>query len=86
MVMTDLSHSRPIDLGFNNVIEDSCDYRDYLNETIVDMVCTHSGLALLQHDIHGALGKQDVLKILLNDIKQDCRVQVIMLVETWLKK
>ena len=83
LAMTEMSHTNPIDLGFNNVIEDSCDYRDYSNADIVSKL---NGLAILQHNIRGVLGKQDPLKLLLNDIRRDCRVQVIMLAETWLKK
>ena len=81
--MTELSNSKPIDLGFNNVIEDSWDYHDYSN---VNTVSKFNGLAILQHNIHGVLGKQDALKSLLKDIRRDCMVQVIMLAETWLKK
>ena len=81
--MTEMSHMNPITLGFNNVIEDSCDYCDYSN---ADLVAKSNGLAILQHNIRGVLGKQDPLKLLLNNIRRDCRVQVIMLAETWLKK
>ena len=83
LTMTESSQMTPIDLGFNNVIEDSCDYLDYSN---VETVSKFNGLAILQHNIQGVLGKQDSLKLLLNDIRKDCRVQVIMLAETWLKK
>ena len=81
--MLDMSHTKPIDLGFNNVIEDSCDYLDYSN---VETVSNFNGLAILQYNIRGVLGKQDSLKLLLNNIRRDCRVQVIMLAETWLNK
>ena len=83
LTMANMSQSKPIDLGFNNVIEDSCDYRDYSN---IETVTNFNGLAILQHNIHGVLGKQDSLKLLLNDIRKDCRVQVILLAETWLNK
>ena len=83
LTMTELLHSRPIDRGFNTVIEDKCDYHDYSN---VNTVSKFNGLAILQHNILGVLGKQDALKLLLKDIRRDCRVQVIMLAETWLKK
>ena len=82
-MMTELSQSKPINLGFNNVIEDSCDYHDYSN---VNTVSNFNGLAILQHNICGVLGKQDALKLLLKDITRDCRVQVIMMAETWLKR
>ena len=81
--MTNMSQTKPIDLGFNNVIEDLCDYRDYSN---IETVTNFNGLAILQHNIHGLLGKQDSLRLLLNNIRKDCRVQVILLAETWLNK
>ena len=83
LMMSDMSHTKTIDLSFNNVIEDSCDYLDYSN---IETVLNFNGLAILQHNIHGVLGKQDSLKLLLNNIRRDCRVQVIMLAETWLNK
>ena len=83
LMMTDMSQTKPIDLSFNNVIEDLCDYLDYSN---VETASNFNGLAILQHNICGMLGKQDSLKLLLNNIRRDCRVQVIMLAETWLNK
>ena len=83
LMMSDMSHTKTIDLSFNNVIEDSCDYLDYSN---IETVLNFNGLAILQHNIHGVLGKQDSLKLLLNNIRRDCRVQVIMLAEIWLNK
>ena len=82
MIVTEMSLTDHIDLGFNNAIEDSCDYCDYSSD---ETGSKFNGLAVLQYNIQGVLGKQDSLKLLLNDIKRDCRVQVIMLVETWLK-
>ena len=81
--MSDMSQTKPIDLSFNNVIEDLYDYLDYSN---VETASNFNGLAILQHNICGVLGKQDSLKLLLNNIRRDCRVQVIMLAETWLNK
>ena len=81
--MTNMSQTKPIDLGFNNVIEDLCDYRDYSN---IETVTNFNGLAILQHSICGLLGKQDSLRLLLNNIRKDCRVQVILLAETWLNE
>ena len=81
LTMTNMSSTKPIDLGFNNVIEDCCDYRDYSN---IETVTKFSGLAILQYNIRGLLGKQDSLRLLLNNIRKDCRVQVILLAETWL--
>ena len=67
LTMTNMSQT--IDLGFNNVMEDLCDYRDYSN---IETVSNFNGLAILQHNIHGVLGKQDLLKLLLNNIRKDC--------------
>ena len=83
LTLSNMSQTNPIDLGFNNVLEDSCDYRDYSD---IETVSKFNGLAILQHNIRGVLGKQDSLKLLLNDIRKDCRVQVILLAETWLTK
>ena len=69
LTMTNMSQSKSIDLGFNNVMEDLCDYRDYSN---VETVSNFNGLAILQHNIRGVLGKQDSLRLLLNNIRKDC--------------
>ena len=66
LTMTVMSHTNLIDLGFNNVIEDLCDYRDYSN---ADFLSKFNGLTILQHNIRGVLRKQDPLKLLLNDIR-----------------
>ena len=81
--LTLITMSQSIDLGFNNVLEDLCHYRDYSN---LKTVSNFNGLAVLQHNIRGVLGKQDQLKLLLNNIKNDCRVQVVLLAKTWLSK
>ena len=73
-----------LDLGFNNDIVDSCDYLDY-GELTSDRSAKNN-LTVLQLNIRGLLNKQDKLKNLLNDIKNDSRVDVAMLVETWLNK
>ena len=73
-----------LDLGFNNDNVDSCDYLDYGELTRDRSVMNN--LAILQLNIRGLLNKQDKLKNLLNDIKNDSRVDVAMLVETWLNK
>ena len=73
-----------LDLGFNNDIVDSCDYLDYAEQTKDRNV--KNNLTVLQLNIRGLLNKQDKLKSLLNDIKNDIRVDVAMLVETWLNK
>ena len=81
-VMDDI-HERP-DLGFNNDIVDSCDYLDYGDLT--KDKSDKNNLTVLQLNICDILNKQDKLKTLLNDIKNDSRVDVAMLVETWLNK
>ena len=73
-----------LDLDFNNEIVDACDYLDY-GELIKDK-SDMNNLTVLQLNIHGILNKQDKLKNLLNDIRKDSRVDVAMLVETWLNK
>ena len=75
--------TQSIDLGFNNILEDVCDYRDYSNVTARTKV---NGLTVLQHNIRGVLGKQDQLKLLLNSIGNECQVHCVLLAETWLKK
>ena len=65
-MITDVLSSTPTDLGFNNTTDDSCDYWDYLSELTADsnhVVGNTSGeLSLLQLNIHGVLGKQNLLK------------------------
>ena len=73
-----------LDLGLNNDIVDSCDYLDY--EELTDDRSVKNNLTVLQLNIRGLLNKQDKLKNLLSDIKNDSRVDVAMLVETWLNK
>ena len=89
-MITDVLSGTPIDLGFNNTTDDSCDYWDYLSELTADsnhVVGTMSGsLGLLQLNIRGVLGKQNLLKNLLNDVRHKMKVHMVMLVETWLKK
>ena len=68
-------HDR-LDLGFNNEIDDSCDYIDY------------GELTKVKRDKNNltVLNKQEKLKALLDNSKNDIRVDVAMLVETWLNK
>ena len=75
MIMDVLS-STPIDLGFNNTTDDSCDscdYWDYSSELTADsnhvVGTTSGGLSLLQLNIRGVLGKQNLLKNLLNNVR-----------------
>ena len=71
-MITDVLSGTPIDLGFNNMTDDSCDYWDYSSVLTADsnhFVGTMSGsLSLLQLNIRGVLGKQNLLKNLLNDV------------------
>ena len=83
IAMMNLQFDRPIDLGHNNVLLDSCDYRDYSDITVSS---NFKGLAIMQHNIQGLLGNQNPLKILLKDIGKECKIQVILLAETWLTK
>ena len=87
-MITDVLSGTPFDLGFNNTTDDSCDYWDYLSELTADsnhVVGTTSGrLGLLQLNIRGVLGKQNLLKNLLNDVRHKTKVHMVMLVETWL--
>ena len=89
-MITDVLSSTPIDLGFKNTTDDSCDYWDYSSELTTDsnhvVGTTSGGLSLLQLNIRGVLGKQNLLKNLLNDVRQKTKVHMVMLVETWLKK
>ena len=75
-----------IDLGFNDEYIDHCDYIDY-NDLVADISKGKNTIfTVLQLNTRGVLNKQDPLKLLLNDIKKDNRVDVVLLVETWLNK
>ena len=70
-MMTDVLNSTPIDLGFNNMIDDSCDDWDYSDEATANYTTKSRplGMSLLQFNICGVLGKQNLLNTLLSDIK-----------------
>ena len=92
-MIKDMLSSTPTDLGFKNTTDDSCDscdYWDYSSELTTDsnhvVGTTSGGLGLLQLNIRGVLGKQNLLKKLLNDVRWKMKVHMVMLVETWLKK
>ena len=61
---TDVLSSTPIDLGFNGMTDDSCDYWDYLSILTAEsspVVGNTSGkLSLLQLNIRGVLSKQNL--------------------------
>ena len=82
MKMFDLSDTDPLDLGFNNVLEDSCTYIDP-TELKPCPVNPHS-LNLIQLNLRGVLGKQERIKLLLKELRKDCNIHVAFLVETWL--
>ena len=73
-----------IDLGFNDEYLDHCDYVDY-SMLSYDTKSANT-LTVLQLNTHGALNKRDSLMSLFADIKKDNRVDVALLVETWLTK
>ena len=75
-----------IDLGFNDKYIDHCDYIDYSEFTADKSYGNRDTLSILQLNTRGILNKRDTLKSLLNDIKKDSRVDVVLLVETWLNK
>ena len=61
-MITDVLSSTPIDLGFNNMTNDSCDYWDYSSELTADLNygTMPGGLGLLQLNVRGVLGKQNL--------------------------
>ena len=75
-----------IDLGFNYDYIDHCDYVDYSEITVDKNNKNRNTLTAMQLNARGVLNKRDPLKIVLNDIKKDNRVDVVLLVETWLSK
>ena len=73
-----------VDLGFNDSYVDHCDYLNYSDLT--SNTDKRTNLTILQLNVHGVLNKQDRLTDLLNDIRKEHRVDVALLVETWLNK
>ena len=73
-----------LDTGTSNTCKDHCNYLDFSDLTQHDN--DQHNFTVLQLNIRGLLNKQDKLKDLLNDIRNDSRVTVTMLVETWLNK
>ena len=79
-------NSNHIDLGYNDDYVDHCDYVDYA-ELTKDNVSSHKEtFSVLQLNTRGVLNKHDSLKALFNEVKNDNRVDVALLVETWLNK
>ena len=65
-MITDMLKDTPIDLGFNDTTDDSCDYWDYSSVLTADS--NHVAgtkpdrLSLLQLNIRGVLSKKNLLK------------------------
>ena len=73
-------------LGFNDEYTDHCDYIDYSEITTDSNQKNKGTFTIMQLNSRGVLNKRDALQLLLNDIKKDSRVDVVLLVETWLNK
>ena len=73
-----------LDIGSSNTAKDYCNYLNFSDLT--RHANNHHNFTVLQLNIRGLLNKQDKLKDLLNDIKNDSRVTIAMLVEMWLNK
>ena len=73
------------DLGFNHELEDRCEYveTDIPPNLVRDK---ESCLGVMQLNVRGLLGKQESLTRLLKRMNKTTRIDVILLVETWLKK
>ena len=71
----------PVDLGFNEIVPDNCDYLDY-SEIKTDK----NEFTVMQLNIRGILNKQSALKQLMTEIKTSHQLDVILLAETLLKK
>ena len=80
--MIDLTDTDPIDLGFNNIITDSCNYVDPTD--LFRERNDSKGLNVIQLNARGILSKQERLKTLLKELRRCCNVHVVLLVETWL--
>ena len=74
------------DLGFNHEHNDYCDYVDYADCREYPLKRDKSGLSVMQLNIRGLLNKQENLKNLLDRIKKQKNLDVVLIVETWLKK
>ena len=73
-----------IDLGFNEDYLDHCDYFDY--STLTNDIKTTNTLTVVQLNTRGVMNKREPLKSLFNDIRKSSRVDIAILVETWLNK
>ena len=79
-------NSNHIDLGYNDDYVDHCDYIDYAELTEDNASSYKDTFTVLQLNTRGVLNKRDSLKALFNEIKKDNRIDVALLVETWLNK
>ena len=83
--MFDLSDTDPIDFKFNNVLVDSCTYVDMTESaSCSDNSDNSNSLNLLQLNSRGVLSKQERIKLLLKELRKDCNIHVVFLMETWL--
>ena len=69
-----------LNIGTSNVCKDHCNYLNFSDLTQDDK--EQLSFTVLQLNIRFLLNKQDKLKDLLNDIRNDSRVTTAMLVET----
>ena len=75
----------PIKLGFNDDLEDRCDYIDY-SELNTNNRPDRTELIVLQLNIRGILNKQCKLQRLMTEIKGKHHLNIVLLEESWLKK
>ena len=75
----------PMDLGFNEIVPDDCDYLDY-SEIKTGKGPDKDEFTIMQLNIRGILNKQSALKQLMTEIKRSHQLDVILLAKTWLKK
>ena len=85
MEMSKMNVDSDYDLRFNHELEDRCEYV----ETDIPQLPVNDKqpcLSVMQLNIRGLLGKQESVTRLLKRINKSNRIDVILLVETWLKK
>ena len=73
------------DLGFNSEHFDCCDYIDY-DQLSGPIKKDKTSLSIMQLNVRGLLNKQDTLNRLLCKINETENLDMVLLVETWLKK
>ena len=85
-VFVKMDVDKDYDLGFNHEQKDCCDYVDYVDCSEDPPKRDKSGLSVMQLNIRGLLNKQENLKNLLDRINKHENLDVVLIVETWLKK